>query len=243
MSTTFKKVLALTAILAVPVAGCASQGPTDNPVLRNMSWDRYVGGDDIFRACAPGQPDRIRLVYNARQDYQQKTYDFSAQPDGGAMLEARVVGRGNLNDPKTPISIRDPLGPWRGPQALYRLAPAEMAKVRAAMTAAGFEAPAPDGLFLRGDSFYWTASACREGKFHFHAWSYPSPEFDRMAVPMIEALAPYDKTGVEATKPYEIPLPPYSLLVNSDPRYHGGTMPHQYQVGKHGLRYSQGTLF
>ena len=155
------------------------------------------------------------------------------------------MGQGNLNDPKTPISVTDPVGPWRGPQALYRLNPAEMETLMTALAATGFAAPAPDGLFLRGDSFYWTASACRDGQFHFHAWAWPSAEFDRMAVPLIEALAPYDKTGVATTRPYAVALPPYSVYLDTN-RATGavtGEVPHQFQVGKNGLRYSQGVLF
>lgn len=239
---TFKKVFAVSgAILAL--AGCASQGPTDNPVRRNLTWDRYVGGDDIARSCAAGQPDRYRLVYNAREQDQQKTYDFSAQPDGGAMLEVRVIGKGILNDPKTPISVTDPFGPWRGPQALYKLTPAEFDKAKAAITATGFDAPAPTGLFLRGDTFYWTASACRGGQFHFHAWAWPSPEFDRMAVPLIQALEPLDKTGVASIHPYEVPLVPYGTVMSNEPRLTGTSAPHRYIVGENGLRYSQGILF
>lgn len=245
MAKTFKKVLAVcvaVSALAGGLAACASQGPTDNPVARNLTWDRYVGGDDIARSCTAGGPDRYRLVYNARQDDQQKTYDLSALPGGELMLEARVIGKGNLNDPKTPLSITDPIGPWRGPQALYRLNPAEAGRFKAALTATGFEAPAPSGLFLRGDTFYWTASACRDGVFHFHAWAWPDEPFKQMAVPLIEAMAAFDKTGVEAIRPYEVPLPPYSIYLDRQGRQPGG-VPHQYQVGANGLKYSQGVWF
>jgi len=242
MAKTFKKVLAASVAVSA-LAACASQGPTDNPVARNLTWDRYVGGDDIARSCtSPGAPTRYRLVYNARQDDQQKTYDFSELPGGELMLEARVIGKGNLADRQTPISIADPIGPWRGSQALYRLSLAEAGRFRAALTKTGFENAAPEGLFLRGDTFYWTASACREGQFHFHAWAWPSPEFDQMAVPLIEALAPLDKTGVEAIRPYEVPLPPYSIYLDRQGRQPGG-VPHQYQVGANGLKYSQGIWF
>jgi hypothetical protein len=240
MAKSFNKALAFTLAfgVAVGLAACASPGPTDNPVLRNLTWDRYVGGDDIARACAPGQPDRYRLVYNARQEDQQRTYDISVLPDGGAMLEARVLGRGYLNK----ILLTDPLAPWRGEQVLYRLSPAEFGQAKAAIAATGFEAAAPEGLFLRGDTFYWTASACRGGNFHFHAWAWPSPEFDRMAVPLLLALAPFDRTAEKPIEPYEVPLPPYSTLIErrgGDPK----SVPHRYIVGKNGLRYSQGILF
>lgn len=224
------------------LAGCAAVGPTDDPFLRSLTWQRYVGGDDIARACQAGQPERFRLVYNAVEEEQRRTYDLSAMADGGAMLETQAIGRPNLNDPHNPISVRDPLAPWRGQRAMYRLDAAEYARLKQAITTAGFEAPAPQGLFLRGDSFYWTASACRDGNFHFHAWSWPSPEFDRMAVPLLEALQPFDKTGVAARRPYEVPLPPYSSYLNTTDPDGSRSIPHRYQVHGNGLRYSQGTI-
>lgn len=233
--------LALAAILG-GLSACAAVGPTDDPFTRSLTWERYVGGDDLARSCAAGQQDRYRLVYNAIEGEQQRLYDLSAMPDGGAMLEARVIGPAALNDPRNPISIRDPLAPWRGKSTLYRMAADEFAKVKSALSAAGFEAPAPDGLFLRGDSFYWTASACRAGQFHFHAWSAPSPEFDRMVVPLLEALMPYDKTGYEARLPHEVPLPPYSTYFNTTDPDVFQKAPHRLQVGKNGLRYTQGTI-
>lgn len=224
------------------LAGCAAVGPTDDPFLRSLTWQRYVGGDDIARACQAGQSERYRLVYNAVEDEQRRTYDLSALADGGAMLEMQAIGRPNLNDPHNPISIRDPLAPWRGQRAMYRLDAAEYARLKQAIGATGFEAPAPQGLFLRGDSFYWTASACRDGNFHFHAWAWPSAEFDRMAVPLLEALQPFDKTGVAARQPQEVPLPPYSSYLNTTDPSGSRSIPHRYQVHGNGLRYSQGTI-
>ncbi|PJI44420.1 hypothetical protein [Ferrovibrio sp.] len=239
MIKSFNKVLAAAVIAAAGLAACASQGPTDNPLQRALTWDRYVGGDDLARACAPGQPARYRLVYNARQDDQQRSYDITAQPDGGAMMEARVLGRGLLNN----ILISDPLRPWNGEQALYRLNPAEFTQLKQAIAATGFEAPASKGLALRGDTFYWAASACREGKFHFNAWAWPSPDFDRMAVPLLRAVAPFDKTVEKPIEPYEVPLPPYGTMISQGTERGVKSVPHRYMVGENGLTYSQGILF
>lgn len=244
MIKSFNKVLAAAVIAAAGLAACASQGPTDNPVRRALTWDRYVGGDDLARACAPsgqngGQPAKYRLVYNARQDDQQRSYDITALPDGGAMMEARVLGRGLLNN----ILISDPLRPWNGEQALYRLNPTEFAQLKQAITATGFEAPAPKGSFLRGDTFYWAASACREGNFHFNAWAWPSPEFDHMAVPLLRAVAPFDKTVEKPIEPYEVPLPPYGTMLSAGTEKGIKPVPHRYIVSDNGLRYSQGILF
>lgn len=239
MTKSFNKVLAVGFALAAGLAGCASQGPTDNPLRRALTWDRYVGGDDLARACAPGQPAKYRLVYNARQNDQQRSYDVTALPDGGAMMEARVLGRGLLNN----ILISDPLKPWNGEQALYRLTPAEFGELKQAVTATGFEAPAPKGSFLRGDTFYWAASACREGQFHFNAWAWPSPDFDRMAVPLLRAVGPFDKTAEKPIEPYEVPLPPYGTMLSQGTEKGVNSVPHRYIVGENGLTYSQGILF
>lgn len=245
MGKKLKKQFLSVALLAAAggfLTACAARGPANDPFTRSLTWQRYVGGDDLSRACAPGQPARYRLVYNAIEDEQQRTYDINALPEGGAMLDARVIGRPALNDPRNPISVRDPLAPWRGQNALYRLSQAEFAKLQSALTAAGFEKPAPKGLFLRGDSFFWTASACRDGVFHFHAWGWPSPEFDRMAEPLLDAILPYDKTGVPAQRPYEVPLPPYSSYFNVTDPDAIPKAPQRFQVGENGLRYSQGTI-
>jgi hypothetical protein len=238
MTKSFNKVLAISLVLGAALTACASHGPTDDPFRRALTWDRYVGGDDLARACTAGEPAKYRLVYNARQDDQQRSYDLTALPDGGAMMEARVLGRGYLNN----ILLSDPLKPWSGEQALYRMNPAEFASFKAAVTATGFEAPARAGEFLRGDTFYWAASACRDGQFHFNAWAWPSPEFDRMAVPLLRALAPFDKTAEKPIEPYEVALPPYGTMLSQ-----GGNqpkaVPHRFIVGENGLRYSQGILF
>lgn len=228
--------------LTASVVGCASIGQTDNPIIRNFTWDRYVGGDDIARSCAPGQPGRYRLVYNAVEEQQRRNYDLTALPEGGAMLEAQVVGPAVLNDSRRGISVADPMRPWRGDNSLYRLTAAELGRVVAALQAAGFEQPAPEGLELRGDSFFWTASACRNGKFHFHAWSWPSPEFDRMAVPLLETLLAFDRTGVEAQRPYAVALPPYSSYFSARDPDAVPKVPSRFIVAKNGLRYTQGTI-
>lgn len=233
---------ALFAGLAGGLLGCAAVGPTDDPVLRSLTWDRYVGGDDIDRACAPGQPDRYRLVYNAQQDEQRRTYEIGNLSEGGAMLEVRVIGQAALNDPHNPVSVRDPLAPWRGQTALYRMSPDELALVTAALRDVGFERPAPTGLLLRGDSFYWTASACRDGVFHFHAWASPDPGFERVTKVLMAALRPFDKTNVPVREPFEVALPPYSTYFNATDGDVLRRVPHRLQVGENGLKYSQGTI-
>lgn len=219
------------AIFSVLIASCTNVGPTDDPVVRRYSWNHYVGGDDLARACLPGAPETLRLVYNGIYDEQRRTYDFTAQPDGGAMLDARAIGPGDLRQ----VAFNDALKPWSGQQALYKLDAAEYAGVKGSLAQAGFEGPAPQGLELRGDSFYWTASACRDGQFHFHAWAAPSPAFDRLT--FIEALAPFDRTGVAVNPPRPLALPPYGLLF-ATARQKPKEIPHRFIVGPNGLLYS-----
>ena len=223
----------------VLLAGCASVGPTDDPVQRHFSWDRYVGGDDLAQSCQPGQPARYRLVYNGIHTEQRRSYDFTEQADGGALLEARVIGSGSL----TRITLEDPLRPWRGDKALSRLTQPEFQQVAQALRAAGFEATAKKGLELRGDDFYWTASACRNGVFHFNAWAaegYPGemPAFDRAR--FFEVLAPFDHTGVAVNPPRKVALPPYALMFNETrEKPSPNQIPPRYIVGDNGLIYTQ----
>ncbi|WP_430398808.1 hypothetical protein [Ferrovibrio sp.] len=230
-----KEWFGLAAVLAL--GACASVGPTDDPIRRHYSWDRYVGGDDLAVSCQPGQPARYRLVYNGRHDEQRRSYDFSAQPDGGAMLEARVIGSGSL----LRLTVEDPLKPWRGEQALYRLSAAEFSTITKALADAGFEQTAKRNMELRGDDFFWTASACRDGKFHFNAWAaegYPAETTGFKDLRFLEVLAPFDRTGVAVNPPRKVPLPPYSTLFNETSEK-PKVVPPRYIVGDNGLVYTQ----
>lgn len=244
MTHGLKKVFLAVALAAGGLlGGCAAVGPTDDPFLRTLTWERYVGGDDIARACTPGQPPRYRLVANAVEKVQKRSYDITGLAEGGAMVEARVIGPPVLNDPRNPISIRDPLAPWRGQTSLHRIGTAELNGVVAALGSSGFEAPAPDGLFLRNDGFFMTASVCRDGQFHFFAWSGEEPGFKPVYDRLMAAILPFDDTGVAPVQFYEVALPPYgSYFAASGRDVQPQYTPERYQVGKNGLRYSQGTI-
>ncbi|MBX3456640.1 hypothetical protein [Ferrovibrio sp.] len=232
-----KMLLISAAALVAGLSGCASQGPTDDPVARHFSWEYYVGGDDIARSCAPGSPDRYRMVYNAIYDEQRRSYDFTpldeaGQDKGAMMLEARAMAPANL----VTIKLNDPIGPWRGAASLRKLTAAEFAGIKAGLEQAGFSKPAPKGMFLRGDDFYWTASACINGAFHFHAWNNEQPGF--AALPFLALLAPFDATGVEPNPPRAVALLPYG----SWPGQTQDSMrpqPHRFRVGDNGLDYGR----
>src|SRR3546814_9415582 len=73
MTDSLKKVFLAAALTAAGLlAGCAAVGPTNDPFLRGLTWERYIGGDDLARACAVGQPERFRLVYNAVEKVQRR---------------------------------------------------------------------------------------------------------------------------------------------------------------------------
>src|SRR5690242_20707907 len=54
------------------LAGCAyhgdHRGTVDNPGVRKVAWFSYLDGGDIRDTCAPGSPDRFRLVYNGQYE-------------------------------------------------------------------------------------------------------------------------------------------------------------------------------
>lgn len=227
-----KKALLVLITASAALAGCASQGPTNDPVQRHFSWEYYVGGDDIAQRCQPGTPDRYRMVYNAIYDEQRRSYDFTPLEQGAMMLEARAMAPANL----LTIPLNDPIAPWRGAVGLRKLSAEEFAGIKAALQQAGLGKPSPKGLFLRGDDFYWTASACIDGRFHFYAWNNEQPGF--AALPFLAALAPFDTTGVAPNPPRQVALPPYG----SWPGQTQDSMrpqPHRYRVGENGLDYGR----
>src|SRR3546814_13902985 len=80
MTESLKKVFLAAAVTAAGLlAGCAAVGPTNDPFLRGLTWERYIGGDDLARACAVGQPERFRLVSNAVEKVQRRTSDRSEE--------------------------------------------------------------------------------------------------------------------------------------------------------------------
>ena len=180
----------LAALLAT--AGCTYQGSgIDNPLTRRSSWLSFVAGDDIRAACGPGGADRYRLVYNGFWQEQVRIYELGlGQP---AELSQRVLGRPDLSR----ISADDLLAPWRGTTATGLLAPGAYDRLVAALAVVS-DAP-PVGLRLPSDGFYWTAVACRGGRFFHNAWLYPSERF--AALPFPPLLAAFDPTGIPFSAP------------------------------------------
>lgn len=184
-------------LLAVLLAlgACAYRGGTDDPVSRRLSWFSYLNGDGLRESCGPGTIDRYRLVYNGRYNEQLRTYEVTGDGAGGAILVSRALGQANLAN----VDLYDLLGPWRWERSEGRLSPAETREFIEILERSGMFAGAPEGLRLNSWRFYWVASGCHDGTYHFAAWQHPSAGWDKLAFP--EFLLARDGTGVPFNPP------------------------------------------
>jgi hypothetical protein len=222
---------ALAALVALAaIAGCTSRGPTDDPVTRAFTWFSYVNGDDLRQRCTPSGPGSYRLVYNANYDAQVRTYDIQLDPgDRAGMVNTRVFG-----GPAGPeLSAGDLLAPWRGKTSQVPIDRAGLAALDGALAAAGFDEPAPRGLRLRSDGFFWAIGRCRNGQYKFNAYASPSPRFDRLHV--IDALMRYDRTGVAVNPPTGEYLPPYVGSTYSRELAADNRVNYRLEVGANGI--------
>ncbi|NUB08517.1 hypothetical protein FW320_20335 [Azospirillum sp. Vi22] len=177
------------------LAGCASVGPTDNPVARKLTWVSYLNGDDLRAACTKGESDRYRLVFNA--DYQKhvRTYDIVGdRGTGGAMVEARVLEATDL----ARIDLDDPAAVGRGPVVKAQLSPRQFALFVLRLYESGAFEPAPSGVRLPSNGVYWLINGCRRGSWFFNAYPYPSDRFAdiRFDGPLKELDGSVQGTGV-----------------------------------------------
>lgn len=174
----------------------------DNPLTRSFYWFRYVAGADIRERCAAGGLNHIRLVYNAIWDQQVRAYDV-ALDGSGATAVARVLA--NLGD-VSQVEVRDwggLLDPWRGKRAESRLAPADVARLVAALEQSGGFGPPPAGVELYSNDYWWTVASCRQGRWGFAAYHYPTDKF--ASVRFADAVFGFDRTGVAVSQPRDLP--------------------------------------
>lgn len=191
-----RKLTLLLGILPV-AAGCASSGPVDGPVDRNLKWFSYLGGEDIRKSCSPGAPDVYRFVYNGIYDQQLRSYDLRTLAAGqGAELSAWARGVSQVN---RPIALTNLLAPWRGTRANATLGPASTREIIGALSSAGFTSDKPVGLTLPSDAYYWVVTACIGGRFHANAWVYPSERYNQLKIKDI--LMRKDGTNVAFSGP------------------------------------------
>lgn len=203
-------------LMAYLVGGCAYYGGgysnIDNPAVRKVAWFSYLDGNDIRETCAPGSPDRFRLVYNGQYEQQLRSYEVTAEgpQNGGAYFIARALGKSNLVD----VSLDDLLAPWRWQRSDTKLTAAEFNQFRDLLTQSGWGSGAPQGKMLHSRDFYWVASGCREGRFHFDAWVDAQGDFRQ--IKFQEFLLARDKTGVAFRKP--VPVRPIDRTEQGRPR-------------------------
>ena len=193
-------------IVAGLLAGCASAGPTDDPLQRSLGWFSYLNGDDLRADCRPGAPERYRLIFNGVFIDQVRSYDLAVDPAGGGVLRAWARTEADISA----MELRDILKPWRGRVATAELDPAAVESIRSALSESGAFDPAPRGLRLPSDSFYGTVTACPDGAFRFNAFLYPSERFARLVFPAV--LLRHDRTGVPYNVPRSPETPPYGKL-------------------------------
>jgi hypothetical protein len=190
------------------LVGCAyhGEGRTDiqNPVVQKVAWFSYLDGNDIREACAalgPQAPAQYRLVYNGQYDYQLRTYEIHAAPGGGGTLKVRAKGGGNLTNWFI-AGPSDIFAPWRWRESTAALSAAEMTQFRAALVQSGFDRGAPQGLRLFSNDFYWVASGCEAGQFHFYAWPARQGRLD--AALFQDFLLRHDGTGLAFRPPHAL---------------------------------------
>lgn len=180
--------------------GCASVGDIGNPVARKLTWFSYLNGDDLRTRCGPGAPARFRFVYNGIYIEQVRTYDIETGPVGSDnhVLRYRVIGPTDIGTLFV-TEPRDVFAPGRGKTGQVRLADSDMDALDAALAAGGFFDPAPKGLALASEDFYWLASACVGGRFVFNAYRWPAPRYETARFP--DLLLAWDRSGVPLNPP------------------------------------------
>jgi len=194
------------ASLLLALAGCAYHGENrtdiDNPVVQKVAWFSFLDGHDIRESCAtlgPKMPARYRLVYNGQYSEQLRVYEIDAAPSGGAGMLVRAKGPSNLSE----WWIRDPsdlFAPWRWRESRITLSPAELTQFQGVLHASGYGSGAPQGMLLPSYDFYWVASGCEAGQFHFFAWREKDGRLD--AARFQDFLLRHDGTGVPFRPPH-----------------------------------------
>lgn len=215
--------LSLTAVLAL--SACAYGGRSENPLALSMTLFSYLDAGDLRKACVAGAPDAYRIAYNGNYEEQLRTYDVTGIGPGGARMAVRL--RGKTGDVLN-FRIQDPLRSWQGSQTEVPLTAAEVVALSQALANSGAFAPAPTGLELKSQGFYWIVAACENGRFSYHAWQWPGMAYDKLTFPGV--LVALDRTGVPLNPPRDT-TPEYP--VGRDP----GDQPNHFQlrVGKDGI--------
>lgn len=183
----------------VLMAACAYH-ETDNPLVRKFSWFSYLNGDDIRAQCRAGGPEHWRFVYNGIYKEQIRAYDLTELPDHTYRLRVNVANKADLSSFLVGKAM-DLADPWRGPIETVSLGRDQHDLLATAAEDSGQFQPAPKGLQLKSDQFYWTGVVCRNGQVSFNAYLWPSARFDALTFPKI--LLAWDTTGLALNPPRE----------------------------------------
>jgi hypothetical protein len=178
------------------LAACRADGVPANPIGIKLQWFSFLDGDGFKDRCAEGDPDRYRLIYNARFDEQVRVYDVTQYGEEG-ILVARAVSPGFV------LTQAQGFLDFGWHESKARLSAAEFAEFRRRLQQSGFFEPTPVGLELYSPDFYWVGMSCEEGRFHYTAFARPSPEFEALTFP--EFLFAHDETDIRVNPPREIP--------------------------------------
>ncbi len=218
------RALLLAAVLAL--SACAYSGErAGNPLSLSMTWFSYLDAGDLRKACAAGGPDGYRIAYNGNYEEQLRTYDVSRAGPNGATMAVRVRGKSGdvLN-----FRLNDPLQSWRGDQSVVALSAADLAALRQSLADSAAFGPAPEGLELKSQGFYWIVAACQGGRFTYTAWQWPGAAYEALRFPAV--LARLDRTGVPLNPPRDTtPAYPVGRDVGDQPNHF------QLRVGKDGI--------
>jgi hypothetical protein len=229
---------AISLALLVTAAGCTYHGPAqDDPIQRRLTWYSYLNSDDLRSRCVPGAAAEYRFVYNGVYIQQVRSYDIAAvDPAGGRYrLRARVIGPADLSEvgirPQFPAMVGDIFAPWMGTIEEVPLTAADIGKLDQALAQSGFAQPAPRGLYLRGEDFFWIVGACSGGTFHFNAYKYPSPQFEAAKFPPL--LLAWDPTGIPINPARS--LSPFEIYGQASPEPGDSRPTYTLTVGDNGL--------
>ncbi len=222
---------------------CAYQEGADDPVSRKLNWFSYLNADDVRESCEPEVTDRYRLIYNgvyfAPGNEQVRTYDIAADPGSTDRyrVKVRVIGATELNNYiiDDPIGTlfndpRDLLAPGRGVIEHVTVGDSDIDALDRSLAASGFFEPAPEGLRLRSEDFFWLAAACINGEFVYNAYKWPSEEFENATFP--DVLLSWDPTGIPVNPPKK--LTNLDIYGEETPE-EGATQGFTVQVGENGL--------
>lgn len=189
----------LVAVVLTLTGGCSYSGGIEDAGTRKFQWFSYVDGEDIRATCTASSPDRYRVVYNAIYGEQVRMYEVDGLRKS---LRVLVAGAGNA----AAFDATDLLAPWRAGEERIQLDEAAWTRLTASFADSGMFAPPPVGLRLPAHSYFWTAAFCRDGRYGFTAWAYPSASWQRLAFPA--ALFALDPQSVAVKPAGPVPLDP-----------------------------------